>query len=68
MASMARPRSGSTSAAMLSAFTHYANGIRADQQRLPAEMAGAPELVEPDGAKGVFVGACPPEASSSSAT
>ena len=49
-------------AAMLSAFTHYANGIRADQQRLPAEMAGAPELVEPDGAKGVFVGACPPEA------
>jgi spermidine/putrescine transport system substrate-binding protein len=48
-------------AAMLSAFARYANGIKGSEKFLPADMIDAPELTLPEGNKGRFVLACPPE-------
>ncbi|MFL5336897.1 MAG: extracellular solute-binding protein, partial [Geminicoccaceae bacterium] len=48
-------------AAMLSAFARYANGIMGSEKYLPADMINAPELTLPEGNKGQFVLACPPE-------
>ena len=48
-------------AAMLSAFARYANGIMGSEPFMPADMQGAPELTLPEGHKGVFLEACPPE-------
>jgi len=48
-------------AAMLSAFARYANGIMGSEKYLPADMIDAPELTLPEGNKGKFVLACPPE-------
>ena len=48
-------------AALISAYARYANGVRGSERFLPADMQGAPELTLPEGHKGVFVLACPPE-------
>ena len=48
-------------AAMLSAFARYGNGILGSEKFMPAEMRDAPELTLPEGSKGVFSLACPPE-------
>jgi spermidine/putrescine transport system substrate-binding protein len=50
-------------AALISAFAKYANGIKASDQYMPAEMKDAPELVVPKEfeAAGEFLGPCPPE-------
>ena len=48
-------------AAMLSAFARYANGIEGSEKFMPADMQGAPELTLPEGSKGRFILACPPE-------
>ena len=48
-------------AAMLSAFARYSNGIMGSEQFMPADMQDAPELTLPEGNKGVFLQACPPE-------
>ena len=48
-------------AAMLSAFARYSNGILGSEKFMPADMQGAPELTLPEGHKGVFLQACPPE-------
>ncbi len=48
-------------AAMISAFARYANGIEGSEQFMPADMQGAPELTLPEGSKGIFLLACPPE-------
>jgi len=52
-------------AAMISAFAHYANGIRGSDQFMPAEMKDAPEIKIPAEFvdKGHFIPACPPEVS-----
>ena len=48
-------------AAMLSAYARYQNGILGSEKFMPADMQGAPELTLPEGHKGVFLQACPPE-------
>ena len=48
-------------AALISAFARYANGIMGSEPFMPADMQGAPELTLPEGNKGVFIQACPPE-------
>jgi spermidine/putrescine transport system substrate-binding protein len=48
-------------AAMISAFARYANGIKGSEAFMPEDMRDAPEIVMPEGAKGVFLQACPPE-------
>ena len=48
-------------AAMLSAFARYANGIKGSERYMPVDMQDAPELTLPEGSKGRFILACPPE-------
>jgi spermidine/putrescine transport system substrate-binding protein len=48
-------------AAMISNFAKYSNGIKGSEQFMVPEMQGAPELTLPEGHKGVFLQACPPE-------
>ena len=48
-------------AALISAFARYSNGIMGSEPFMPADMQGAPELTLPEGNKGVFIQACPPE-------
>ena len=48
-------------AAMISAFARYGNGIKGSEAFMPEDMKGAPELTIPEGSKGQFVLACPPE-------
>jgi spermidine/putrescine transport system substrate-binding protein len=48
-------------AAMISAYARYANGIAGSEAYLPEDMRDAPELTLPQGHKGVFIQACPPE-------
>jgi len=52
-------------AAMISAFAHYANGIKGSDQFMPAAMKDAPEIKIPAEFvdKGHFIPACPPEVS-----
>ncbi|TIT27477.1 MAG: extracellular solute-binding protein [Mesorhizobium sp.] len=50
-------------AAMISAFAHYANGIKGSEPFMPDEMKGAPEVEVPAelAAKGKFMPTCPPD-------
>ncbi len=48
-------------AAMNTAFARYSAGILGTEKYLPADMKDAPELTLPQGTKGYFVLACPPE-------
>ena len=48
-------------AAMISAYARYANGIAGSEAFMPEDMRNAPELTLPEGHKGVFIQACPPE-------
>ena len=48
-------------AALISSFAKYASGIMGSERYLPADMQAAPELTLPEGHKGVFLEACPPE-------
>ena len=49
-------------AALITAYSGFANAVRGSEAFLPAELRDAPELDPAAAARGVFLTACPPEA------